>query len=361
MLVALLTVLSLHAPTADGVVAWLSAHGWGRPVRSAPLDGVAADLAARLAGPVGEAPPEGGRAHLDFVLAGAGITDAQVEALTVRHRDAGGFEALLPGLLGRLDRRHPPTHMGLATRPADGALTSTVLLVHRGATLDAPLPRRAAPDATFRVQGALRRGYFAPRVLVAPPRGPVRELSARTPARRLDATVAFDAGPGVYGVEVVADSAAGPVVLHNARVYVGVEPPSLPVVRVGPAGDDAAPAEALAALIARFRRARGLPPLAWHPALADIAREHARDLARAGTLAHTLPDTGTLVTRVRARGLRARWVAENLAVADDPGAALAAFLHSPGHARNLALPGLSHLGIGVEGRYYVVALVSATP
>ncbi|MCB9536859.1 MAG: CAP domain-containing protein [Myxococcales bacterium] len=359
MFVALLTVLTLHAPTVDSVGAWLSAHGWGRPARSAALDAVAADLAARLAGPVGEPPPAGGRAHLDFLLAEAGITDARVEALTVRHRDAGGFEARLPGLLGRLDRRQPPTHLGLATRAADGALTSTVVLVHRGATLDAPLPRRAAPDTTVAVRGALRRGYFAPRVLVAPPRGPVREQPARTPSRRLDATVAFDAGPGVYGVEVVADSAAGPVVLHNARVYVGVAPPALPVVRVGPASDGAAPAEALATLIARFRQSRGLRPLAWHPALADIARAHARDLARAGTLAHTLPDTGSLVTRVRARGLHARWVAENLAVADDPGAALAAFLRSPGHARNLALPGLSHLGIGVAGRYYVVALVGA--
>ncbi len=359
MLVALLTVLTLHAPTADGVLAWLSAHGWGRPARSPTLDGVAAELAARLAGPVGEAPPVGGRAHLDFLLAEAGVTDAQIEALTVRHRDAGGFEARLPGLLGRLDRRHPPTHLGLATRAADGALTSTVLLVHRGATLDAPLPQRAPPDTTLAVRGALRRGYFAPRVLVAPPRGPVRELPARTPTRRLDATVALDAGPGIYGVEIVADSEAGPVVLHNARIYVGVGPPALPVVRLRPAPGDAAPAAALADLIARHRATLGLPPLIWHPALADIAREHARDLARAGTLAHTLPDTGTLVTRVRARGLRARWVAENLAVADDAGAALAAFLHSPGHARNLALPGLSHLGIGVEGRYYVVALVGA--
>ena len=42
---------------------------------------------------------------------------------------------------------------------------------------------------------------------------------------------------------------------------------------------------------------------------------------------------------------------------------LRAFLDSPGHARNLLLPNMTHVGIGVSGRYFSLtfAQIKASP
>ncbi len=354
-------VAALASPPVDGVVSWLRAHGWGAPVRDALLDEVAADLAKRLDGPASGPTPDAARAHLVFLLSRAGVADAHVYPLVVRHGDDAGFEAHLPALLGRLERSTPPTHVGVATVGDGGQRTTAVVLVHRGVVLDTPLPRAAPEGFTVHVAGALRRGYYSPRVILATPAG-TREVAARALTRRVDAALALDAGPGVYGLEVVADSVYGPVVLANDRIYVGVDPPPLPVVRLAPAGPAAgrtvSPERALAALIDRHRAKAGLPPLRWDAELALVAHEHAQDLARRQTLVHAPPGKGTLVTRLRARGRSAAWVAENLAEADNPRRALEAFLASPGHARNLSLASLRDVGVGVSGRYYVVVLAT---
>lgn len=335
----------------------LDAHGWGVPARDPALDAAAAALAARLAGPVDGPVSEVSGATLSFVLAEAGVGDAQVHPYTVRYRASEALDERLPALLSRLDRRLPPTHYGVGSHGLGGTVTTTWLVVHRGVAFDPPPPRTASPGSLLALRGELRRGYFKPRVLVAPPGGaPVRVRPAWATDRAVEVTLYFDAGPGVYGVEVVAESQYGPVVLYNRPIHVGVDPPPRPVVRLRP---DAAPGEpgvVLLALINRHRAERGLMPLRAHPALMTVAAEHAAELSRRRSLLHASPDTGTLATRLRARGHVFEQVAENLADAADPRAALQAFLDSPGHARNLLLPGLTHVGVGVEGRYFAVAL-----
>ena len=61
--------------------------------------------------------------------------------------------------------------------------------------------------------------------------------------------------------------------------------------------------------------------------------------------------------RLREKGISVHLVAENLAEAANPSAALQAFMESPGHKRNLLLNPLTHVGVGVQGRYFAVALV----
>lgn len=363
-MLALLLGVALAAPAgvsspSQAVERLIDDHGWGRPVRDPTLDEVAVHLAERLSAPTDALFPEANAEQLRFLLASRRVSDAHVYPFTVRYRVGIGFARHMPALLARLDRRLPPTHYGLATYGRGATLTTTVLLAHRGVTFDAPL-RRKAPRATMMtIGGELRRGYFKPRVIVAPPGGaPVRERPAWTTTRRVEVTIYFDAGPGEYGIEVVADSQYGPVVLSNHRVYVGVEPPTLPTLRLrsrGPAGG--APAKALVEMVNGVRAKAGVPPLRTHPTLETIATSHAEDMARRGRLAHASPDSGTLSTRLRANGMQVLSAAENLAEAADPSAALQAFLASPGHKRNLLLPELTHLGVGVKGRYYAVALV----
>lgn len=336
----------------------LEAHGWGAPQRDERLDAVAAELAWRLAGPVDGPVPPALDAHLAHILAVHGISDAQVYPFTVRYRASEGLAGELPGLLGRLDRRLPPTHFGVGSHGIGATVTTTVLLVHRGVDFGGPLPRIVEQGAIVPLSGRLRRGYFRPRVLVAPPGdAPVRERPAWATDRRVEVGLYFDAGPGVYGIEVVADSQYGPVVLDNHRVYVGVRPPDHPTVAIKPTGARIGDrSTTLARAINGWRVGRGRKALALDPDLNAVAARHAEELAARRSLVHASPDTGTLITRLRAKGLVFERVAENLAEAADPDAALQAFLDSPGHKRNLMLPGLTHMGVAAVGRYYVVAM-----
>jgi len=329
-------------------------------VRDAAIDAAAAELAERLAGPLDGPIPDAVDAHLGFILQVHGISDAQVYPFTVRYRRSEGLDLALPGLLARLDRRLPPTDFGIGSHGIGNTITTTVLLVHRGVALDRPLPRVGEPGTVLPVSGQLRRGYFKPRVLVAPPGdGPVRERPAWSPDRAVEVALYFDAGPGVYGVEVVADSQYGPVVLHNHAIHVGVDAPHVPVVRMRRATDTAGefePGETLQLAINGWRQSRGRAPLRVDPHLAAIAEQHARELESRRSLVHASPDTGTLITRLKARGVVFAEVAENLAEAADPDTALRAFIDSPGHKRNLMLRRMTHMGVGVAGRYYVVAM-----
>ncbi len=354
--------LVLASPTVT-VEKTLDTHGWGTPTRSAPLDRVAAKMARQLSGVTEGAVEVSAGRQLRFLLAQENINDVHVFPLTVRHRSSADLAGTLPTLLGRLERHLPPTHYGLGTTGMGGILTTTILLVHRGLTFERPLPREATTGTMMSLSGALRRGYFQPRVLVAPPENrPVRDRPAWSDRRRAEVTVYFDDGPGIYGVEVVADSQYGPVVLNNHRVYVGVAPPKAPVTRLrapAPVHDPFLAAKQLAKLINLKRTQNGRPGLQWHDELSTLARAHAVEMARRNALAHGSPSSGTLMMRLREKGISVHLVAENLAEAANPSAALQAFMESPGHKRNLMLSPLTHVGVGVQGRYFAVALIQS--
>lgn len=358
----MLILAPILAMSPQAVESTLKLHGWGAPTRDAGLDAVAGVMAERLAGDAGSTPPEGAYAQLQFVLERAQVGDALIYPFTLRHRDPQAVIDRLPTLLARLDRQRPPTHYGLATHGRPEGLTTTLILVHRGVTLDAPLPRTLKAPARFEFEGALRTGYFRPRVLVAPPGGrPVRDRPAWGEGQRVQVSLFFDDGPGRYGVELVADSQSGPVVLYNGQVYVDAAPPPLPVVPITAPTVAQRPDRALWERINRARSEAGVPPLIWHPTLADVASDHANELARRGALNHLSPDTGWLETRLADRPGRWAEVAENLADAADAAAALRAFMDSPGHARNLMNPRLTHVGVGWQGRFYAVAFARLAP
>lgn len=349
-------------PAALELEALLVAHGFSRPIRSPALDRAASALAEAVAGRPGEAAPEAATDVLDHLLAVQGVSDAQISPLSVRHVRFGDFAAHLPALLGRIDRTKPPTHYGLASFVRNGAMTTAVLLVHRGLELDAPLQRVGEPEGLVVVRGALARGYFRPRVLVAPPNGGrIRERPAWTDDRRVDVTLQLGDGAGVYGVEVVADSQYGPVVLNNHLVYVGVPPPDWATLRLEPPTPDDAPEALLLRGMQAQRLAVGAPSLRVWPDLARVAHDWAAELEAQRALVHATAEAGTLTTRLKERGLRFTQAGENLASAATPRQALAAMLASPGHKRNLLDPRWTHVGVGRVGRYYVVAFVRLPP
>lgn len=340
---------------AAAVARLLTVHGFGAPTPDKALRDAAVELGAQHL----EAAPKDAQsagATLRFVLAKHGVADTHVVPFTLRHRTNADLDDRLPSLIARIESRVAPTHIGTGSRP-DGDMTlTTVLLVHRAVQLDRVLPRRLDPGESLHLRGPLLKGYFQPRVLFASPKGgEVRESPAWTDGRSVDATVTFDRGPGAYDVEIVADSPEGPVVLINHRVYAGVQPPSRPDPR--PQTDASKdPVRALLALVNAERKADGRNALRWHPILAKVAQSHAQEMAAAKSMRHVLPEGAPLTARLKAEGLKPTAVAENLALADSPEAALAAFLESPGHKRNLLMGQLNYVGIGVVGRYYAVAM-----
>lgn len=95
------------------------------------------------------------------------------------------------------------------------------------------------------------------------------------------------------------------------------------------------------------RAANGVAPLRVGPALTRAARAHSLDMARRGYFEH-----GAFVQRLRRFGVRAPYIAENLATGTTPISARAIvrlWIESPPHRRNLLDPGFRRIGVGVAG------------
>ena len=105
---------------------------------------------------------------------------------------------------------------------------------------------------------------------------------------------------------------------------------------------------ALLAAVNAARHAAGRPPLAADPRLDAAAQAHADDMLARSYYAHRSPDGSTPRERVEAAGYAAGSVAENIAArhlgADE---AVAGWMASSDHRRNLLDPRFTDLGAGV--------------
>lgn len=100
-----------------------------------------------------------------------------------------------------------------------------------------------------------------------------------------------------------------------------------------------------------IRTEHGLRALVARPELAEIARSHSSDMARRGYFDHISPDGISAADRVRAAGLRYRFVAENVAMnqgmKDPAQVTVRGWMDSEGHRANILDPDLTQTGVGV--------------
>lgn len=90
------------------------------------------------------------------------------------------------------------------------------------------------------------------------------------------------------------------------------------------------------------------PPLAWNRLLAEAAQAHSEDMAQQGYFAHKNRQGNEVPQRAEARGYRWRHVGENISRGQTSAQeAVAGWIESPGHCRNLMNPRFSELGAGV--------------
>ncbi len=103
-----------------------------------------------------------------------------------------------------------------------------------------------------------------------------------------------------------------------------------------------------AAMISKFRKSRGLPPVTLDPQLAAIAAKHAAAMSARDKLAHVLPGEGSFPRRLSAGGYDAANAAENIGAGyhtlDD---AIAGWKASPQHRANMLDRDVTEIGIAV--------------
>ena len=127
-----------------------------------------------------------------------------------------------------------------------------------------------------------------------------------------------------------------------------------------PLRDLARQRSALLAAVNAARRAAGRAPLAADPRLDAAAQAHAEDMLARSYYAHQGLDGSTPRSRVESAGFAAASVAENIAARHlSADAAMAGWMASSEHRRNILNPGLTNLGAGVavgayEHRYQVL-------
>ena len=110
------------------------------------------------------------------------------------------------------------------------------------------------------------------------------------------------------------------------------------------------------------RARQRLRPLAWDDDVANVARDHSRQMARQNFFAHQDPKGRTVVDRAEQRDVRG-WskIGENLFMCDEIDGferySVRGWIKSPSHRRNMLNREWSTTGIGVyrsrDGRIYV--------
>lgn len=306
------------------------------------LDRTALELCRRVARDAQNRTP--GAGVIQAVAWRAGVTDP-IPAVVVLRRSPGAMNDEARRGLQELVRADASTHVGAASVRVEGDEVAVLALTRRRARLDA-VPRTLPLGAQMSLRGTLIGDASQPVLVVTRPDGRTVETPLGA-GPSLDARLALDA-PGVWQVEVTADSRAGNTVVANFPVYVDVPPPEVPddAPSAAPATPDDT-ATQLLDLLNDARRRAGLRPLDPHPTLAQVARAHCDDMAAHRFVAHTSPTTGSPADRLRAAGFLTARSMENVARGYAAREIHDGLMASPGHRANILNDDVTHVGIGV--------------
>jgi uncharacterized protein YkwD len=119
-------------------------------------------------------------------------------------------------------------------------------------------------------------------------------------------------------------------------------------------GDLEAVRQRMLSIVNAARLVEGRPPLTLDPRLNAAAQAHAQDMLARTYYAHESPEGSLPRQRVRAAGVSADLVGENLAAGQTSVEnVMEAWLHSVDHRRNLLDPRFTHLGVGIAVGSYL--------
>ncbi len=236
---------------------------------------------------------------------------------------------------------------GLARIAVPGGQVMAAIAVDALADMS-PLPVKARTGQWLELDARMRVPATSAKVVLVGPGGAPRTVPTSFQDGRVRARFALDR-PGAFDVQVLADVAAGPRPVLEARVYADVEPPRTAPKTSAP-GEDAAAgltgAPALAAMIDAVRRERSLPALTRDARLDALALAHARRMREVRTVAHDVGD-GDPGQRVQNAGLSAKEAGENVAHSESVRLAHRSLWQSPSHRANLERVQFTHMGVAV--------------
>lgn len=154
---------------------------------------------------------------------------------------------------------------------------------------------------------------------------------------------------GSYQIELMGESAKGPVVCLNAVIYRSINPPQEFILTEGLAPSKLAwlNRKRLYQLINDSRRLVGQRPLPSSRVLQSIAQEYAQEMAAFGFASHTSPKGERLNHRTEPLKDRAERIFENLAVGVTVDEVHEQLMSSPAHRAAVLDLEVTHVGVGL--------------
>jgi hypothetical protein len=235
----------------------------------------------------------------------------------------------------------PLTRYGIRVSP--GGHSGAFVLGNMEAKYDS-IQRAYDPGQSVTLTGQLDSRYTKAIVFLTKPDGKVDEKEL--PNRAFSETFQLDA-PGSYRVEVMGDSKEGPSIVINLPLYVGMQD-SLPRGIGSNVVEPEVAEPRLMELLNQARAAAGVGPVVADAELEALARSHSEDMTGHNFFAHVSPDTGSPGDRLQRAGLLVAQFGENIGLGATPEEIHQGLMDSPGHRKNLLIPGYTHVGIAVE-------------
>ncbi len=334
--------------TIDAIERAADRAGTDIPARDGRLDAAAAALA-------GVAPQRAPVPYplIEFALQSQGIIEPSPHLVVLwgPPGDARGLAAELEDRLPPILESAPFARVGVGASER-GESVATVIALQTSFVATEPIPRAMPDGGQIRVKGEVQGGYRHPEVYVTRDDGSVvTPPVSRAGSRAFRADVSCQGRRGAQQIEITARDEKGSTVLANFPVWCHDAPPTQ--VEVTTPGEDAMPASAeeaeqqIAELINRARERHDLPPLSVDVHVAEVARDHAEEMAETGVVAHVSPDTGSAADRIEAAGIDTPFVLENVARAYSVKEAHEGLMNSPGHRAGILHESVTHVGVGV--------------
>jgi len=282
----------------------------------------------------------------DVLTRRLGLAEPLPYLLVIEALDAPRLAGVVSARLAKVFDLQDYTHIG-GVAERENRRSLVVIALSRRHFRMAPVARSLPKPGRVRLEGRLIGPYTRSELAHTMPGG-------QTDVSELGSGLAFAAAvrlaeTGRHRLEIIAHGPAGPDIVANFPVFVGVpvdeSVESVPAPEVAPPPEEVR--ERLFELINADRAESGLDRLIFDPELAAVALRHSEDMRDNDFVAHVSPATGTTEERLLSAGIMTHLAAENVGRGYAPEEIHRGFLDSPGHRAAVFLAGATHVGIGV--------------
>ena len=289
---------------------------------------------------------------IEFSLQHHGIVEPSPLLIIVKGGDPTSIAEELRPSLEESFAKSRFSRVGLGRAGTNNNLV-TVLALQNSSIELRPMSKVFDSGDPIRFRGRVLSPYRDPHVFVTRRNGKVEEIKVEARADGFfEAVARCGAAKGKIQVEVTARDRGGPTVLANYPIWCGNRPPRGRSISLLNDAEDAvrtrSDAENLMTKLVNDERVRaGLPKLAVNSRLASVSRRYSEEMARTGIVAHISQLSGAPFERVKAGGVGATAVLENLSKSGGILEAHKGLMNSPGHRANILSTEVNQIGIGV--------------